>query len=871
MKNSVRPPRLARKILGVFLREDLAEEVEGDLEEKFYNTIQKKSLLHANVNYWYQVLHYLRPFAIRKSRPMYANQYDMIRSNFKIAVRSLLKNRASSFINVFGLTVGLTSCLLIALYVQHEVSFDNFQPKGDRVARVIMEYRLTGSPEFKRGNFTSTKVAPVFARTFPEVESAVRMTDRNMVVRYEDKLITEPNFMYADSSFLDVFASKMLLGNPSKALNGRYKVVLTRSVSRKYFSDKNPLGELLLIGTTETPYEVTGVMEDYPSNSQIKFDFLASFSSMGMNQEETYFDANYTTYLLLRSANALPGLQETITPFMQKEMTGSGADINYILEEFGKIHLYSEYGGFVPNTNIKYLYILSAVALLILIVVCFTYINLSTARSIERAKEVGVRKVIGAAKSQLFWQFIGESGILCVVSIMLSILVAMFAIPYFNQLTGKQLNIVDLWSPVSIFFAIAITLAVSFMAGSYPAVILSGIQPVKVLKGVFRNTSSGKWIQRSLIVFQFAISAFLIIATVIIQQQLHFIQHKKLGYDRDHILVMPLDDRILKDIALIKQELKTNADVIHVSSCRSTPVKIAGGYHMRSAMMLENEQIVVTASPIDEDYIKTVGLEIISGSDLTEQDMRDVSSDSVERRIYHFILNESAARRLGWTPEQAIDKKMFMSSRSGTVKAVIKDFHFESLHNDIKPLVLFPESRGRNLLVKVSGNDLESTVSFVESKWKQLIPFMPFEYRFLDDDYTELYRSELQLGIVMNLFAGIAIVLACLGLFGLSSYVVKQRVKEIGIRKILGASLFNIVGLLAGNFTKLVVIAILIASPVGYLVLNYWLQEFAYRIEIHWTVLGIVALFAVGIALLTVSFQSIKAGLMNPTESLRSE
>ena len=795
----------------------------------------------------------------------------MFRNNFKIAIRSLWKNKALSSINIFGLTVGLSSSLLIALYIHHEISFDKFQLKGDRIVRVIMEYGLDGGPEKKRGNYTSTKVAPVFSRTFPEVESAVRMTDRDIIVRYEDKLITEANFMYADSSFFDVFTCHFLQGNPATALDGFRKVVLTESTARKYFSDESPVGKILLIGVDNTPYEITGVIKDYPENSQIRFDFLTSFCSLGANQEETYFDANYTTYLLLNDANSRVALQEKVTAFMRKEMAGSGASINYLLEPFPEIHLYSQYSGFVPTTSINYIYILSIVALLILVIACFTYINLSIARSIERAREVGIRKVVGAARSQLFWQFIGESGILFIASMIFSFAVALFVLPYFNLLADRRLSIEAFFSLDFLFLSMIVCISISVLAGSYPAVILSGLQPIKVLKGLFRNTSSGKWVQHSLIVFQFAISAFLIVSTVAIQKQLYFIQHKNLGYDREHVLVLPMNQRMLKDLAVIKQELKSNPDIIGVSSTNSTPVKIAGGYGMRSDMMAETEHISVTANPIDEDYIKATGLQIIYGNDLTEQDLIDVTAENVKDRIYHFILNESAARQLGWEPEAAVGKKMFMSDRSGVVKGVIKDFHFESLHQAIKPLVLFPEIRARLLLVKVNGLNLSRTISFIEDKWKLLIPYTPFEYRFLDDDYAKLYRAELQLGIVMNLFAAIAIILACLGLFGLSAYVVQQRVKEISIRKILGASLYSIVSLLSRSFTRLLVVSILIALPAAYLFVKTWLLDFEYQVELKWWIFALPGVLAVAIAMMTVSIQSIKAAIENPVENLRSE
>ncbi|MEP7266715.1 MAG: ABC transporter permease, partial [Saprospiraceae bacterium] len=669
----------------------------------------------------------------------------MFRNYFKIGIRNLVKNKFFTIINIFGLTIGLSCCFLIGLYLQNEFSFDKFQSKGHRIARVIMEYSFDGSPETKRGNYTSTKVAPVFTRTFPEVLAAVRMADYDRVIRNQDNFLLEHNFMYADSTFFDLFQNKIIIGDAHTALEGPNKVVLTKTSAKKYFGDDNPVGKILKIGTFEMPYEVTAVMQDYPENSQIKFDFLASFSSLGDSQEETYFEANYTTYLLLQGENSFETLQAKISPFMKKEMEGQGASINYSLERFDKIHLHSEYAAFVPNTNINYLYILAAVALLILLIVCFTYINLSTARSLERAKEVGVRKVIGAEKSQLFWQFIGESAMLCFAALLASVFVVMIVLPIFNDLANKHLQIKELFSSAFIILIISSGIILSLLAGLYPALILANFKPIKVLKGTFKNTSSGNWLQNSLIVFQFSISIFLIISTFLIQKQLYFIQHKSLGYDRDHVLVLRMNREMINNLSTLKDEFKVNPDIISISACNSTPVRIPGGYNMRAATMPENEQISVFANPVDEDYIKTTGLHIVSGKDFTLQDMVDVSDENNSSKIFHFILNESAIKLMGWTSENAIGKKMFLGGhREGIVSAVIKDFHFDSMHELIKPLVLFTQLRERTLLIKVTGHNLSNSISFLESKWKQIVPSMPFEYHFLDDDYNKLYISELQ-------------------------------------------------------------------------------------------------------------------------------
>jgi len=797
----------------------------------------------------------------------------VFRNYFKTAWRNLRKNKTSSSINAFGLTIGLTCCLLIALYIQHELSYDDFELKGKRIARVIMEYRFSGSTESTKGNFTSVRVATVFKQNFPEVESAIKMAAYERVVQTGDKLINEKGFMYADPTFFDIFSFKILKGDPHSVLAAPYRVVLTESSAKKYFGDEDPIGKTLHVGNDSNFYQVTGIVRDCPSNSQIKFNFLASFSSLGIEKEaeNSYWDANYTTYLLLKDKSSIKQLQAKLPAFMKKEMNGQGATINIFLEPFDTIHLHSSYGGFEPNNSIIYIYILGAVALLILIIACSTYVNLSTARSIERAKEVGVRKVVGADKRQLFWQFIGESFVVCFVSVILSLVVTTLLLPSFNQLTNRQLQAGSIFSLPFLLFSIIVGVIVSLFAGSYPALILTGFQPIKVLKGSFKNTSSGQMLRKSLIVFQFIISVFLVVATLIIQKQLYYIQHKNLGYDRNHILVLPMDSKMMANLDLIKQEFKSDPDIISLSRCVRSPIEGGGGYNMRSATMPEDQQVNVTANPVDEDFVKTLGLELISGSDFSEQDIKDASGGSFEKNLYHFILNESAARQLGWTSRDAIGKKLFMGGRSGFVKGVVKDFHFQSFHNPIKPFVLFTEVRGSELLVKLSGQHIQQAISYLGTKWKTLVPDRPFEYRFLDDDYNKLYNAEIRLGKVMDLFAGIAIVLACLGLFGLSSYTAQQRNKEIGIRKILGASIGNIILALSKDFVRLTLVAIVIALPIAWWATSKWLQDFSYRTSIHWSIYVLASCLVILFTILTVSMQAIKAANGNPVKSLRTE
>jgi len=490
----------------------------------------------------------------------------------------------------------------------------------------------------------------------------------------------------------------------------------------------------------------------------------------------------------------------------------------------------------------------------------------------ERAKEVGIRKVAGAFRSQVFWQFIGESLLLTIISLVLSIILAALILPAFNLLSERDLHIADLNKPFVLAMALVIIFSISLLAGSYPALILSKFQPVKVLKGSFKSSDSGSFLRKSLIVFQFMVSVFLIIATFIIQQQLRFIQNKKLGYDREHVLVMNIDQKIIDKIELVKTTFTSNPNVIAVSKANNTPVSIIGGYSMRRADMATGQEMNVKANPVDDDYVKANSLQIIAGTNWSRQNMLDANKKEYKENYYHFILNESAVKALGWKPDEAIGKKMFLGDdRPGEVRAVVKDFHFASLHTPVEPLVLFPGGWGNNLIVKTSGNNLAATISFLESKWKELAPHRPFEYRFMDEDFQKLYSSEMRTGKVFTIFAGIAILLACLGLFGLSVYATQQRVKEIGIRKVLGATVTNIAGLLSVKFLMLVGIAFVLASPIAWYTMNKWLQDFAYRIEISWWMFAIAGLTVLLITLITVGFQAVKAAVSNPVKSLRSE
>ncbi len=799
----------------------------------------------------------------------------MFKNYLRTALRSLFKNRFYTAINIFSLTVGLSCCVLITLYIAHETSYDKFHSKGNRIARVIMEYSFGGS--VTTGNFTSTKVLPAFKKQFPQIEEGVRMIQYERVISYEDKLFSEKKVMFADSTFFDLFDFKMAQGNPKAALSGLNKIILTKTAAYKYFTNTDPVGKILYVGSNRIPYEVTGIMEDIPSNSQMRFDMLASFSSLEANQDRTYWNANYTTYLLMRSPDDIKTVEAKIPGFIKEEMKDQGSVyLTYFLEPLFNIHLLSPYDSFEPNNNIQYIYIITGVALLILLIACFTYINLNTARSLERAKEVGIRKTVGASFKQIFVQFMGESVILTVIATLLTVVIVWLVLPLFNQLTDKEIPLSLFYSKTILLALLGSMLVIIFLSGSYPALVVSRFQPIKVLKGSFARSGSGNTLRRSLTVFQFGISLFLLVSTFIIQKQLHYIRSKNMGYTREQVLMLPSDSKITATINSFKSELKKVPGVMYVSRAQNAPHNIIGGYNMRSAQMPSNAQLNVKANPIDEEYIPATGIEILYGSNFTEKDIASVEQYTFDMdpslKNFPFIINETAAKQLGFDPAKAVGKKMFLDdTRPGYVKAVIKDFHFQSIHNPIGPLVLFPTQWSSVILVKTAKGDISNMLAGIEKQWKSMAPHRPFQFKFLDDEFNKMYTSELRLGKVFNIFTGISILLAIIGLLGLCSYAAQQRIKEIGIRKIMGAGITDIIKLMSGDFIKLSLISMLIAFPLAFISINKWLQSFAYRINIEWWLFLLAAIIGLSLVLLTTGILAARAASINPVKNLRTE
>lgn len=793
----------------------------------------------------------------------------MFKNYIKIAWRKMQKNKLYAFVNITGLTAGITGCLLIGLYIAHELSFDRFNKNADKIVRVTMDYNFGDAS--RQVSLTGTRIGPQFKRTFPAVQTFSRTYKRSRVITYSNNTFEEKNFLYADSSFFRMFSFPLLEGNASTVLNESNKIVITQRTAKKYFGSEAPVGKIIKVGDTD--FEITGVAADVPSNSQMQFDFVASFSSLVFAREEKWMEANYITYLLLDNKEQIGPLQKSIDQYMEgmskNELKVQGNQyLKFNLEPLTSVHLCSSLSGFDPNSNIVYVYVLTIVAILILSIACVNYVNLATAQSAARTAEISMRKILGAGKKQIFNQFIGESFFITAFALILAVWTSWLLLPFFNNLSGKQFHGTDLFNPFVISLLVLLGFVVSFIAGLYPAVILSSAKLSKILKSGFAFSSGGN-VRKSLIVFEFIVSIFLVISTIIILQQLRFIEHKDLGYNKNNIVVIPLDDKTFTQYEALKAEINTLPQVQHITAAYGGPVNVQWGDNINGE---DGQKITVNAIPCDEDFVKTMGLKIIAGTDFTRADVMQMdTSDNNKNLEFSFILNESAVKAFGWKPENAIGKRISRGN-PGIVKAVVKDFHFHSLHEPITPLVIFLNSLQTNsMFIKILPEDISATLNNIKKIWNKRVTHRSFDYHFLDEEYDALYKAEQRTAGIFTTFSALAILLACLGLIALTAYAVTQRTKEIGIRKVLGASAGNVVLLIAKDFLLLVGVAILIASPIAWLAMHRWLNAFAYRVDLGWWVFVVGGMAVLLMALITISFQSIKAAVSNPIKSLRNE
>jgi len=798
----------------------------------------------------------------------------MFSNYWKLAFRHLARKKVFSFINIFGLTIGLTSCILIGLYITDELSFDSMHQKADRIARITSERASGGT--ISAFATTGTKAGPQLKRVFPEVEDYTRTLVYSSKVSYGSSSFTEPRFLYADASFLNIFTFPLLEGDPA-ALNEKTNIILTASTARKYFGSADPLNKVLRINDGKD-YRVAAVVADPPSNTQLQFDFIVSFNNLAASRYEQWYTANYVTYLLVRDGHRIPALAQQINSYMESPSTRQNAALqgkdylHYHLEPLKRVHLYSTLEGFTPNGSITYVLILTGIAILILVIAGFNYTNLAIAQSSSRTGEIGVRKVLGAVRAQLFLQFTGESLLITMIALVLATVAASQLLPVFNGLTGKELHVSSLLRLRPLSLLLLTGLVIGVLAGAYPALVLANTRIVNILRSGFRVTGGKGSLRRTLIVLQFIISFFLISATIVILQQIDFIRSKKLGLDRDHVLVARVNSRVLARYSQIKSAMLARPGVESISGSHDLPISARWGDILEADNGRQEVHFPIKAIPSDMDFLKTMKMQLIAGSDFTAADIpTHVDENDSVTPVYRFILNETAVRKIGWTPQQAIGQ-IISRGVPGIVKGVVRDFNFASLHDPIGPLVIFADTQWvQYMLIRIKGDRMPATIASLQSTWKAYAPDQTFEYHFLDEDYNRLYQVETRTASLFSTFASLAILLSCLGLFGLSALSAIQRTKEIGIRKVLGASLLNITLLMARNFVLLVGLALLVATPLAWLAASRWLRSFAYRIDVQPWVFLLAGATGILLAFLTVSYHSLRVGSRNPSETLKTE
>jgi len=806
----------------------------------------------------------------------------MFKNYIKTAWRSLKKNKAFTAINVFGLALGLTACLLIVLYVVDELSYDRYNTKADRIYRVNEDLKLGNNSV----NYAvcMAPLAQTLKIDFPDVEDAVRIKKVAFHVKKGPENILEYNAAFADPSIFNVFTLPMIDGNPATALVEPNSIVITETTAKKYFNATNVVGRDLRIDD-KAGYKVTGVIKDIPKTSHFNFDFLVSMSTNPDSRSDKWLRSDYSTYVLfLKGTN--PKKLEAQFPALLRKYSGGEmqAELNTSIDAFEKsgsffrmnltpltdIHLHSNRSGELGNNStVEYIYIFSAIALFILFIACVNFMNLSTARSSNRAREVGVRKVLGSSKGNLIIQFLAESTLVTLIATAIALAAASVLLPAFNQLAGKEIVInahTYVWLlPVSLL----IVMVIGFLAGSYPAFFLSAFQPVDVLKGKLATGFKGGWLRSFLVVFQFSISIFLIIGTLVIYNQLNYIQTKNLGFNRNQVLVVKKAFELGNHAQSFKQEIKQLPGVADATMTGFLPTEQARStsiFYKEASMTDQKNAIFPQTWSVDENYVKTLDMKMFAGRSFLSSMNTDSSA---------VVINETAAKFLGF--DNPVDKLLYQSldgSRTHFkvyhIIGVVKDFHFNSLRENISPVILRLGEDTGDLAIRVSASNLPALIAQIKEKWSGLTS-SHFEYSFMDQDFDATYRSEQRIGKIFVVFTTLAILIACLGLFGLAAYAAEQRTKEIGIRKVLGASVTVIVSLLSKDFIKLILIAIAISSPLAWYLMHKWLQDFAYRVNIHWYTVVIAGLAAMGIAFVTISFQSIKAALANPVKSLKSE
>ena len=883
------PPRWADRLLEWFVAPHLLEYIQGDLHETFYKRVVQVGPARARREYVGAVLHCLTPFFTKRqtAQPTYSHQpstpfFTVMLSNYlTIAFRNLWRQKAFTAINIVGLSVGLASCLLIVLYVLHELSYDGYHSHADRMYRMTMHARM----DEKDINlaYSSGPAGQALLRDSPGVEAVTRLRKEGaFLVKHGQKVtIKEEKVAFVDSNFFSVFALPMMKGNPKNALVEPNTLVLTKTTAHKYFGEEDPIGQSLTMGNLGL-FRVTGVCEDVPSNTHFHYDMFGSFESVKTGNK--WLASGAYTYVRLREGHSIEQVEAISQGFVNKyiapeikeffgmnftDFQKKGNRFGFNFQPITAIHLHSDLDDELEaNSDAKYVYIFSVIALFILLLACINFTNLSTASSTGRSKEVGIRKVLGSVRTQLVSQFLTESVLLTFFALVLALGLVVLLLPHFNALSGKQFTTGDLVNGRLLLGTVAACLLVGLLAGSYPAFVLASFKPITVLKGKLQIGGQNGWLRNALVITQFVVSIGMIIATIVANRQIRFMQNKKVGFDKEQVLVLHDTHVLGAKTDALKAELAKLPSVVQVASAGFLPA----GHTSQSVDGIQVRDGARTATHrskgyyIDEDYLPTLGISLAQGRNFSKAFSTESSS---------VLLNEAAVRAYGFKNPlgqqiSTVGDGTEGSKRTYTVVGVVKDFHFESMHRRIEPLVIFYGKDNNQLALRIQTNDIPTLLQKIEQQWKTTAD-TPFAYSFLNERFTKMYQSEQHISQLFTVFAGLAILIACLGLFGLAAFTTHQRTKEIGVRKVLGASVTGIVTLLLTHYLKLILIATLIASPIAGYTMSQWLRDFAYRIDLPWWAFALAGVLATAVAVLTVSYLAIKAALVNPVKSLKSE
>lgn len=858
MKNQ--PPQLLLRFFRWYCHPKLQDYIEGDLLEVYAKRLKKSGKWIADIQFTMDVLLLFRSGIIKSTeRQPYINNWSMYKNYFLIGWRNLLRSKTHSFINIFGLALAIASCLLISIYIADELSYDTYHKQAERIQRVVATDWAKMPPA----------LAPQIQTTYPHlVEQAVRFWPvfSPAKMRHDDVVFVESGIVFTDPSVFSVFSWSLITGNPAKALTEKNAIVLTESMAAKYFGTKEPLGEQMKFWGND--FTVTGVMSDVPANSHLQFDFLISFSSlhdvMGSDMDNNWGMPTFYTYLLSNEGVSSADLQTAAQQLFKTNFSDPAVAI--FLQPLTSIHLNSNLQAeFKPGGNKSYLYILGTAALFILVLASINFANLNTARAATRTKEIGMRKSLGALKRQLTEQFFGEAIITTGVALLVGVIIVGTIFPVFNQLAGKSITPEVLFTFPFLIGTVLILILISFSAGAYPALYLSRLKPVASLKGSGIQNSSSV-VRKGLIVFQFAVSTFFLAAMLVVLQQLNYLQSKDLGFDSDQIIVLDGDG-----FPQVESEFREIAGVEEVAGVP----QLIPGLLPRSAYQASD----ITTDTLSQmlyygvtsTFVDAMGINVVAGRNFIETSKADEQEA--------FILNESAVRELGLENADAISKPFAMLVpplnggeeiwRKGVIVGVVEDFHSESLYNKIEPLVLYPSYDLNLTLVRAQNNP--AVIGAMEASWRKVNPDAPFNYFLLNDRIHQQYKSEVRLGNLIGMATGLAVVIACLGLLGLVAFSAYQRTKEIGIRKVMGASNVQVMSLVTKEFVMLVAVAAVIALPVAFYALHHWINKFAYHIDLSWSIFGLAGFAMLMVALATVVAQSFKISTAPVIESLRSE